>query len=62
MLIQAGAEPVDESRCADMQICLICLGHLRRTGAEGLAWASRRLAKRARGKGVWVLDSYMRWA
>ena len=36
MLIQAGAEPVDESYCADMQSCLICLGHLRRTGAEGL--------------------------
>ena len=32
MLIQAGAEAVDESHCADMQSCLICLGHLRRTG------------------------------
>jgi len=33
MLIQAGAESVDESNCADVQGGLV---HIRRTGAVGL--------------------------
>ena len=33
MLVQAGAEPMNEGDCADVQRCLVCIG---RTGAVGL--------------------------
>ncbi len=36
MLVQAGAEPVDDGHCADVQACLVRIGRTRAVGLQAL--------------------------